>query len=223
MRIRERRRADILAIAAALFAEKGYDNTSIQDILDQLGKSKGSFYHHFRTKFDVLAAIAQSQATMAHTRYLDSAPENALDALNCLLCQASMLDSSIPLLKCLSGPDGGYEGAALLSVLQNAVQQEFFSAFQAVLLRLNRAGQAIYADESNARIAFQGFLAGCALLLREAGNTPPGSAQANTRNLLAALRRQMEAALGMLPGTVVILEYERLSKLLQALPSAGKG
>ena len=54
MRKGERRKQDILAAASELFLKKGYTATSIQDILDVLGCTKGSFYHHFQTKFEVL-------------------------------------------------------------------------------------------------------------------------------------------------------------------------
>lgn len=47
----------ILDVALALFFEKGYDNTSIQDIIDQLGGlTKGAVYHHFKSKEDILSA-----------------------------------------------------------------------------------------------------------------------------------------------------------------------
>jgi len=50
----------ILDIAFRLFMEKGYDRTSIQDIIDHLGGlSKGAIYHHFKTKEDILMAVME--------------------------------------------------------------------------------------------------------------------------------------------------------------------
>lgn len=47
----------ILDVSLALFFEKGYDNTSIQDIIDGLGGlTKGAVYHHFKSKEDILSA-----------------------------------------------------------------------------------------------------------------------------------------------------------------------
>lgn len=41
----------ILEAAKKLFLEKGYENTTIQDIVNELGGlTKGAIYHHFRTK-----------------------------------------------------------------------------------------------------------------------------------------------------------------------------
>ena len=36
----------------------GYENTSVQEIIDTVGVSKGAFYHHFTSKDDILEAIA---------------------------------------------------------------------------------------------------------------------------------------------------------------------
>lgn len=47
----------ILDAATTLFIEKGYDNASMQDILDMTKLSKGAIYHHFRSKADILEAI----------------------------------------------------------------------------------------------------------------------------------------------------------------------
>ncbi|MDE7332801.1 MAG: TetR/AcrR family transcriptional regulator [Lachnospiraceae bacterium] len=48
----------ILDAAFRLFMEKGYERTSIQDIIDNLGGlSKGAIYHHFKSKEDILVAV----------------------------------------------------------------------------------------------------------------------------------------------------------------------
>lgn len=47
----------ILNISMKLFMEKGYEKTTIQDIVDELGMSKGAIYHHFKSKEDIVEAI----------------------------------------------------------------------------------------------------------------------------------------------------------------------
>ena len=47
----------ILEIAGRLFLEKGYDQTSIQDIVSELGMSKGAVYHHFQSKEEIFNRI----------------------------------------------------------------------------------------------------------------------------------------------------------------------
>lgn len=49
----------ILDAAAKLFLEKGFENTSIQDILNELKDlSKGAIYHHFKSKEEIVIAVA---------------------------------------------------------------------------------------------------------------------------------------------------------------------
>ena len=48
----------ILDVAMVLFLEKGYDNTTIQDIVDALGDlSKGAIYHHFKSKEEIIESV----------------------------------------------------------------------------------------------------------------------------------------------------------------------
>lgn len=48
----------ILDTAQRLFIEKGYEHTTIQDIIDNLGGlTKGAVYHHFSSKEDILKAV----------------------------------------------------------------------------------------------------------------------------------------------------------------------
>lgn len=49
----------ILETARHLFLEKGYDNTTIQDIVDGLGGlTKGAIYHHFKSKEEIMVALS---------------------------------------------------------------------------------------------------------------------------------------------------------------------
>ena len=41
-------------VAANLFARKGYDGTSTRELAEALGVTKGTFYHHFPSKEDLL-------------------------------------------------------------------------------------------------------------------------------------------------------------------------
>src|SRR5687767_13932586 len=49
----------ILATALMLFGEHGYHGTSMQRLADALGVSRAAFYYHYRSKSDVLHAIAE--------------------------------------------------------------------------------------------------------------------------------------------------------------------
>lgn len=48
----------ILDVSQKLFLEKGYERTTIQDIIDNLGGlTKGAIYHHFKSKEEILKAV----------------------------------------------------------------------------------------------------------------------------------------------------------------------
>lgn len=50
----------ILDVSQRLFYEKGYEKTSIQDIVNELGGlSKGAIYHHFKSKEDILCELEE--------------------------------------------------------------------------------------------------------------------------------------------------------------------
>jgi AcrR family transcriptional regulator len=46
----EETRSHILDVAGELFAERGYDATSVAGICARAGVTKGAFYHHFKSK-----------------------------------------------------------------------------------------------------------------------------------------------------------------------------
>ena len=50
-------RKKIVDTAHLFFSEKGYDKTSVNDIINKLCISKGAFYHYFNSKVEVLDAI----------------------------------------------------------------------------------------------------------------------------------------------------------------------
>ncbi|MDJ0344551.1 TetR/AcrR family transcriptional regulator [Streptomyces sp. H10-C2] len=47
----------LLAEATRLFAERGYDRTSVQEIVEAAGVTKGALYHYFGSKDDLLHEI----------------------------------------------------------------------------------------------------------------------------------------------------------------------
>ena len=79
------RKQEILHTAEQLFCRKGYEQTSIQDILDQLHSSKGSFYHHFISKEALLEGICRKRAdqifeTLSLMIHEDDSVTDQLDA-----------------------------------------------------------------------------------------------------------------------------------------------
>ena len=58
----------ILEVSQRLFMEKGYDNTTIQDIVNELGGlTKGAIYHHFKSKEEIIDALGKNSfLTITH-------------------------------------------------------------------------------------------------------------------------------------------------------------
>jgi AcrR family transcriptional regulator len=68
------RRIEFINAAEALFNEKGFENTSIDDIVQRIGVAKGLFYYYFKSREELLAAIVD--------RILDEMQKVVIDATN---------------------------------------------------------------------------------------------------------------------------------------------
>lgn len=81
----EERKNEILDVAEKLFSTKGFDQTSTNDILAEIGIARGTLYYHFKSKEDILDAMIARMTSQ-------------------LLSQASQIarDSSIPVLERLT-------------------------------------------------------------------------------------------------------------------------
>lgn len=55
----DERKEEILDVAEQLFAEKGFDNASTNDIIKKIGIARGTLYHHFSSKEEILDAIVE--------------------------------------------------------------------------------------------------------------------------------------------------------------------
>jgi TetR/AcrR family transcriptional regulator, cholesterol catabolism regulator len=70
------RREELTRIAARLFAERGYQSTSLADLAGALGVQKASLYHHIASKEDLLWDVAWEGAEAFHAA-LDGVPADA--------------------------------------------------------------------------------------------------------------------------------------------------
>jgi len=70
------RREELTRIAARLFAERGYQGTSLADLAGELGVQKPSLYHHIASKEDLLWEVAWDGAEAFHAA-LDAVPAEA--------------------------------------------------------------------------------------------------------------------------------------------------
>ena len=70
------RRDELVAVAAQLFAERGYHGTSMADLAEARGVQKGSLYSLTGSKQDLLVVVTREGAAAFHTA-LDRVPEDA--------------------------------------------------------------------------------------------------------------------------------------------------
>lgn len=82
----EDRKNEILDVAEQFFAVKGFEETSTNDIIQAIGIARGTLYHHFRSKEEILDCVIEriSQAMVKNAKLLAA-------------------DGSIPLLERLTG------------------------------------------------------------------------------------------------------------------------
>ena len=80
------RRDELLDIAAKLFAERGFKNTTVRDIADAAGILSGSLYHHFDSKEAMVDELLDSFQTSLWEQYdaigaSDRTPRQKLEAV----------------------------------------------------------------------------------------------------------------------------------------------
>lgn len=89
----EQTQESIIDTSIKLFMEKGYEQTTIQDILNELKLSKGGLYHHFKSKEEILEAVKQKRAQYAADTLREliqnTKAENAKEKLQKILYQLS--------------------------------------------------------------------------------------------------------------------------------------
>jgi AcrR family transcriptional regulator len=128
MRKGDEKRLQLLNDAEKLFCLRGYDKTSVQDIIAAAGLSKGGFYHHFDSKDEVLKALCQRRAERAAAFTAE-----ALDAVDASMERINaVLHGFIPLRK----EEAGFltmllpviakpEGRAVAMIYQDALESHF--------------------------------------------------------------------------------------------------
>ena len=79
----EATRGQLIVIATRMFAERGYEDTSIEAVLREAGVSRGSLYHHFASKEALFEAVAEEVETSvgAQTVAAASGSQGPVEAL----------------------------------------------------------------------------------------------------------------------------------------------
>ncbi|MBN8476728.1 TetR/AcrR family transcriptional regulator [Sulfuritalea sp.] len=154
------RRAEIVRAASRLFAEKGYAATPIRDIARAVDMQSGSPFYHFKTKHDMLKAVAL-EGIASISRAVSKAAERGDTP------RATFEAMLLAHLEQLLGDDGRHFAATLLheshhldpAALAELIEQKdaYEALWQKALRELKRSGE--IADDSRVtRLLLMGAL-----------------------------------------------------------------
>ncbi|MBE5783810.1 MAG: TetR/AcrR family transcriptional regulator [Clostridiales bacterium] len=183
------RKQAILDTAEQLFFEKGYAGTTIQDFLDALNCSKGSFYHHFESKLQVLTALCRQRAEQGFRAYSQQNYDDALARLNGLIYYAmpfrSGEENTVALLLPL---EGLMDGSVVLQSIVDAQKELFFPELCQVLELLRAAGTFHYSQPMVPELLWDAYTAVYRKMMQEASAIQKGGATGNVVQLIEAER-----------------------------------
>lgn len=76
---------ELLDAAQQLFFERGYERTSVNDIISKIGVAKGTFYHYFKSKEDLLDKLVERFVNLAFIeakKLVERTDMKAVDKMN---------------------------------------------------------------------------------------------------------------------------------------------
>ena len=224
MRKGDERKAALLDTARELFFTRGYAATSINDILDSQHVSKGSFYHHFESKLEVLTALCKQHQQDMYDRYRGAVREDmpALKRLDLLLYYAlPAIPEETEMCALLLELQRSPEGDQIISAMLAAQKIAFFGAFSGLIRELEAANQAFLPLDTLPELAWDIYTGLyrhiLALGAEKAAGTltllPPIPDEAQ---LLAGMRYLLERTLDLPFGSLTIIRAEDLRGTLTA-------
>jgi AcrR family transcriptional regulator len=95
-RRRSNTRARLLAGALEVFAERGFNGASVEDICDRAGFTRGAFYSNFASKDELVLALFQATTDRLLEQISALLPELATDPVSLLDAVLGLLDDAAP-------------------------------------------------------------------------------------------------------------------------------
>jgi TetR/AcrR family transcriptional repressor of nem operon len=100
-------KAALLSAALSVIRAKGYTATRVEDICDAAGLTKGSFFHHFKSKEDLALAAAEHWCVVTGDVFASAAYRALPDPLDRLLAyidfRKALLKGALPDITCFAG------------------------------------------------------------------------------------------------------------------------
>lgn len=100
----EVRRTEIIEAARFLFQTQEYEKVTMQEVMERLGIAKGTIYHHFQSKEELLEAVVENiveEQIMQMQQVVDEAEGSALDKLRLLVQAGRSAEGGEEILKTL--------------------------------------------------------------------------------------------------------------------------
>lgn len=103
----EERKEEIVKAARHLFQAKEYDQVTMQDVIESVGIAKGTIYHYFRSKGELLEAVIDDMVDenlSEIVKMLDGAKGNALQKIERLATRGNITEEEPAILDHLHKP-----------------------------------------------------------------------------------------------------------------------
>ncbi len=117
----EERRHEIIFASRSLFLNKGYDNTTLQDIMTKLQIAKGTTYHYFKSKEELLDAVVEDMVDehiSIMKKSLNKCTGDALKKIRTLITTGMIVSSLTPsIIDALHHPNNREMHTRLLAVI----------------------------------------------------------------------------------------------------------
>ena len=103
----EERRQEIVAAARELFQKKDYEHTTMRDIMDVLGIAKGTIYHYFKSKEELLEAVVEDSVEVyiaGMEKVLNETEGTGLDKMQALIISGNVEEQYEDIIEHLHRP-----------------------------------------------------------------------------------------------------------------------
>lgn len=115
----EERRREIVSASRSLFLNQDYENTTIQDVMTKLHIAKGTAYHYFKSKEELLEAVVEDMVeehVAMVEKALNECQGNALDKMRVLMTAGRIASCKMHIMDNLHRPGNMVMHLRLLAV-----------------------------------------------------------------------------------------------------------
>lgn len=194
----EERRGDIVKAARSLFLHKGYESTTMRDVMKVLSIAKGTIYHYYRSKEELLEAVLQQMIEDERQRVrkaFDELQGDALSRFKQLIAAISVENHDQAFIDSLHKPAN-----AGMHVRLHAATVSMLAPFFAELCRLGIQEGVMHTDHP---LETAEFILAATTFLTDIGISPWSAERLEKR--IMAMPDLIERQLGAPPGSFAFL------------------